>query len=321
MIDLKPRALAFIQRNGPVLPLQVAKEIGRDSFLASAILSELVHSQKIKLTNSKVGGSPLYYMVGQEPKLGRLYNHLNQREKEAYDLLKKYMVLEDSKLKPVERVALSEIKDFAFQIEVKIDENITRFWKWYLLPDEEAKERIKEILGIKEEQQELKEQQEPVPIIIKEEPVIKEEPKLVIEEKPKILEEKPIEEIKKIEEQKPTKKIRKVSKKLEKEQDLMDLIDKYCKHHEIQVSSKKIIKANKEIEMLAKVSTRIGDMNFFVKVLNKKKITNADLSLAYSEAQHIGFPVLFLTTGDSNKKTEEFIEKKLRNQLIFKKIG
>ena len=72
MIDVKEKKekiLSFIEKNGPSLPVQIAREIKMDPVFASAILSELLNSKRLKLSNLRVGSSALYLIPGQEEKL------------------------------------------------------------------------------------------------------------------------------------------------------------------------------------------------------------------------------------------------------------
>jgi len=54
---------------GPTLPAKVAKAINQPLLIASAALSDLSSQGKVKISNLKVGGSPLYYLPGQEEEL------------------------------------------------------------------------------------------------------------------------------------------------------------------------------------------------------------------------------------------------------------
>ena len=146
MIELKDIVFEFVKKNGPVLPVQVSKNINTNILLASAILSGLVSEKKVFLTHQNIGGSPLYYVKGQESKLDILYKHLENAEKEAYDLLKNKKILKDIDLTAVYRVALRNIKDFAFKLEVSVDNKSEIFWKWYLIDNNEAEKIIKGIL-------------------------------------------------------------------------------------------------------------------------------------------------------------------------------
>lgn len=146
MID-KEKVLSFVKNKGPVLPRDVSKEFNSDTFITGAILSTLVASKDLKISNAKIGGSPVYYAIGQEEKLSILYNYLPNKEKEAYNLLKEKKILRDNELEPSIRVALKNIKDFAKPIEVNINDQKEIFWRWYLTGIKEAELLIKEIFS------------------------------------------------------------------------------------------------------------------------------------------------------------------------------
>ncbi|HLC90905.1 MAG TPA: hypothetical protein VJI15_03990, partial [Candidatus Nanoarchaeia archaeon] len=63
------RILSFLKMTGPTLPTKVAKHIGTEIIIASAHLSDLASRGKVKISKLKVGGSPLYYLPGQEEQL------------------------------------------------------------------------------------------------------------------------------------------------------------------------------------------------------------------------------------------------------------
>lgn len=138
-MDVKEQILGFVRSEGPLLPVTISKKIDSNIIFAGAILSELVSNKLIKLSYAKIGGSPLYYVNGQEEKLSKLYDYLPGKEKEAYDLLKKEKVLKDITCEPGIRVALRQLKDFAFPF--KVGEDI--FWRWYLSKDDEVTNLLK----------------------------------------------------------------------------------------------------------------------------------------------------------------------------------
>ena len=75
--DKRESVLEIVKFKGPLLPVQIAKDIGTNIMFAGAMLSELVSNGKIKITNVKMGGSPLYYTDNQIEKLQDLIKHLN----------------------------------------------------------------------------------------------------------------------------------------------------------------------------------------------------------------------------------------------------
>jgi len=141
MIDVqekKNEITKFLEESGPSLPVQVARAIKMDPVFASAILSELISSGKIKTSHMKIGASPLYLIPGQEKKLEKKSEHLKQAEKEAQEKLKKEKIIFDESESPTNRVALRNIKDFA--IPFKLKEKI--IWKYAFISQEEVNEAL-----------------------------------------------------------------------------------------------------------------------------------------------------------------------------------
>jgi hypothetical protein len=89
----------------------------------------------------------------------------------------------------------------------------------------------------------------------------------------------------------------------------------YLNDKEIKIIKYNLIKKNKEYNMVLEVPSVIGKAKFFCKITDKKRITEGDLALALVEGQNKQLPVLFLTTGKLNKKTEEL------KDILFKDIN
>lgn len=145
MQEMRNKILEMIKLRGPSLPVQISKQIGTNSIMAGAILATLLEQKYLKISNAKIGGSPVYYIEGQENRLGQaLYSHLKEVHRKVYDLLKQNLVLEDVALEPWQRVALRELGDFAKKLTIYTGEI---FWKWHLISDKEAEDKIKELIG------------------------------------------------------------------------------------------------------------------------------------------------------------------------------
>ncbi|MDP3026508.1 MAG: hypothetical protein Q8N63_02280, partial [Nanoarchaeota archaeon] len=127
------KIIEVIKRRGPSLPIQISKEVGLSSLFISAFLSELAGEKKVKISHLKVGGSPLYFLEGQEEQLEKFSNYMHPREAEAFLLLKENKILKDEEQKPAIRIALRSIHDFA--VGFKKDEEI--FWRYALTPESE----------------------------------------------------------------------------------------------------------------------------------------------------------------------------------------
>ncbi len=289
VLETRERIVEIVKAKGPVLPVQIAKEIGSNILMASAHLAELTASDRLKISTIKVGGSPLYYLLGQETMLQKFISNLNDKEKKAFDLLQQNKVLRDSEQEPVVRVALREIKDFAVPLNVTHNNNREVFWKWYLTPNDEAEKLIKEKLDILE----------------------------------KSIEKKPEEKI----EQKPTEPIQKIKEKpkeprkkpVEKEDNFIKDAMGFFEKNKITVVSTEIIKKNSEIDFIVGIPSVVGNLQYYCKAKNKKRISDTDLSNAYVKGQFKKLPVLVISTGDLSTKAQEILAKELNN-ITFKKI-
>ena len=151
--EIKEKILLTFKSRGPCLPVEIAKETGLSILFASAFLSEFLSEKKIKISDMKVGGSPLYFLSGQEPMLEKYSNYLKSKEKDAFILLKEKKILEDKKQEPSIRVALREIKDFA--IPFRKNEEI--YWRYFVFPEEDIRNYFKEKKEVvKEKKSEVK---------------------------------------------------------------------------------------------------------------------------------------------------------------------
>ena len=158
-MDVRDKIIELIRVKGPVIPSQISKEISFDIIITSAYLSELVNHKKLRISKLKIGGgSPLYFLPGQEPKLQDFSDNLNEKDRRAFEHLKEHKVVKDSDLSPLMRVSLREIKDFAKPLEVRIKDSKEIFWKWYTLDTNKCTDIIKQILdgNIIESEQENK---------------------------------------------------------------------------------------------------------------------------------------------------------------------
>jgi len=74
----------FLKSKGPSLPVHIAKQINTNLFMASVHLAELTSNGKAKVSSLKVGGSPSYFLPGQEPLLESFSDNLQEKEKKSF---------------------------------------------------------------------------------------------------------------------------------------------------------------------------------------------------------------------------------------------
>jgi len=145
--ETQGKIINILKEKGPSLPIQIANEIGISSLFISAFLSELANEKRIKISHLKVGGSPLYFLQGQEEKLEPFHKYLHPKEAEAFLLLKKAQILKDSEQEPAIRVALRSIRDFS--IGFKKQDEI--YWRYMLASESEIKPLQKKPKSIKKQ--------------------------------------------------------------------------------------------------------------------------------------------------------------------------
>lgn len=286
--NTKERILSIIQKTGPSFPVQIARTINVSPLFTSVFLSELFEDSKLKMSHMKIGSSSLFYLQGQEAQLENFIEHLNQREKEAFALIKKNLVLEDSQQTPVIRVALRAIKDFATPFKITKNGVDKIFWKYHLLSDEDFDKKIQKILNPLE--------------------IIEEKPKK--EEKPEIKEpEREI--IEKSEEKKEKKKKSQASEFAEKVKDYLA-----SKDIEILLS---ILEKKKEFIAKIRADTIFGKQEYYLIAKDKKKINETDLTIALQKAQSEKMLALIMSPGEIDKKAHPHL-KEWRNLIKFERI-
>ncbi len=293
MDERTSKIISIIKLKGPVVPSQISGEIGYNQLMTSAMLSDLVSSKTLMISYLKVGSSPLYYFPEQKSMLENFIDKLPGKEKEAFLMIKRAVLVEDTKLEPVFKVAIRNLKDFAIPIQI-VDKGIDRiFWHFYTLPRDDAVKRIEDILKneapAKEEKKEVKE--------------------LVKEEK--------IEPIKKIvRKRKVSKPAIKIS--TEEKSKLKEQILNFAKTIELEVAEeKKSVKD--EFHMLASVNSTLGKLPYLLIFKNKEIVNIKDLKDACKKGAKEKMPVLFITKGKLDENAEKSLSS-FKGHLIFRKI-
>ncbi len=349
--------LKILRMKGPVLPVQIAKAVETSILFASAMLAELVSAKIIKVSKVKIGGSPLYYLPEQRSRLQEFSKYLNSKEKEAYELLKNKKVMRELEQEPAIKVALRNIKDYAWPLSVTVNNNKEIFWRWYLLTNEEAGAIIKGMLGVKKEEPKLEPE---VPKIGTKDPKFTEqssansrnevsrkpETKLeqeATEEKKEIIPQKeikpeqiiphkeappppkpPIPEQSKEIQQKIIKegqniKRETIIKKEEKANNFAEQVLGFFSKNNIKVINKEFVRKN-EIDFIVELQSAVGNLKYYCKAKAKQRIGDGDLSSAYVQGELKKLPVLFITSGEPTQRAKEMLNKEFQN-IVFKKMG
>jgi len=315
------KILQFLRSIGPTIPSKVAKNINTDILFASAHLSDLSAQGKVKISNLKIGGTPLYYLPGQESQLFNFaQNNLNPKDFIVLERLKQEKIFRESTLDLLTKVALRALKDFAIPLIVNMQDKSELFWKWHLLGDEETNQRIGAMLNPNEKNEEIiltpPPQELPLTQMSETKPTLESSKPMVQEKLPSLLSEpeKPfIDKTEKIKE-KPKKK------RVPINDDLLEDSEAYFKKMKIQIDQKETLRKNAELNFILKVPSVVGLMTYFCKVKNKAKCDEKDLAAAYMEAQMKKLPLLFLYTQDLNKKATDMLEAGAFENVIVRRI-
>ncbi|HLD79525.1 MAG TPA: hypothetical protein VJA18_03120 [Candidatus Nanoarchaeia archaeon] len=323
------KILFFLRTIGPTIPSKVAKHINTEILLASAHLSDLVAQGKVKVSHLKIGGSPLYYLAGQEEKLYHFAaGNLNPKDFQVLEKLKEKRILRESSLDLLSKVALRSLHDFAVPLHVTIAGNKELFWKWHLLSDQEMNDSIRAILYPPAQEQKLPaestlepglEQQQATSNLAAEIKKLEAQQTLIPEktEQQKNIEQKPAsaEEV-----VTPRVKARSQRKKVSADDQFIPLLEEYFNGRSIQIQEQETLRRNTEINLLIRVPSVVGKLTYFCKAKKKAKCDEGDLSAAYMEAQIKKLPLLFLYTHELNKKAQEMLATDAFQNAIVKKL-
>ncbi len=316
------KVMGIIMMKGPVLPAQIAKGVDTSLLFASAVLSELVSLNRLRVSKVKIGSSPLYYAPGQEPRLQEFAGHLHEKEKKAYDLLKQKIVIRDKDADPVVRVALRNMKDYAVPLNVTTGAGKELFWKWYISKNEELEPLIKSMLGImdepKAEKAKVQEEVKVKTIIPSNIQTINEKISNTEFSKEVVKEEiKPVEKEKNIKKEAPKKEIK--TKNTQKPSEFLQNTTSYLSNNNIMIIEREVLKKGKEIDFIVQIESVFGLLTYYCKAKDKQRISESDLSAAYVQGQLKKLPVIFLTKGDPTKKAKEMLSRELKT-IVFKKL-
>jgi hypothetical protein len=303
--------LRIVREQGPIIPNDIKKEVGGDTFLISAILSEMVVDKVLRITNTKIGSGPAYYAPGQEPKLQELSKYLNEKDKRAFELLRQKMVIRDGDEDPLIRVCLRNIKDFAKQLEVNVRGEKEIFWKWYLAPKEEVENRIRSLFATAPKSK-------PAPVQTSQ-PEPKKETPISNADSARRTESSSAQKQEQL--RKPEPEIEKEEKVIEKKKDstnddFLKQLTNYFDNKQIEIVEEKIIRKNSDIELEILIPTAVGKVKYFCKAKNKKKCNDGDLSSAYLSGQNKKLPIIFITTGEVTKKAQDKLETEFKGLVV-----
>jgi hypothetical protein len=255
----------------------------------------------------RVGGTPIYFLPGQEQELEKFSIHLPHKEREALNLLKQKRFLKDSEQEPAIRVALRSIRDFSFPFKKGED----LYWRHISVPENEIFEQK---IEVKEEVKEKEEKKE----------IEKEVKEQKVETKPEEKKEKPRKErkprqkkeVKEVKEQKleifdkPLK-----TEKLIEKSDFIKNIEKFLERNSIKIIREIELK-KREYYAIVETENKLGVQGFLCIAKDKRNVNENDLRIGLEKAREMKSPLLFIAPGSLNKKGAAYIEE-MKNLVKF----
>ena len=352
-MDNSQKVLETVRSEGPLIPVTVANKLGISILLASAYLSDLVSKGSIKISRLKVGGSPVYYMQGQEYKLQNYADKLNEKEKKAYDLLRQAKILWDEKQVPVIRVALREITDFAKPLKATSEGAEKQFWRWYLLAEDDAKRMINqetqretqpeqtknkaaEARGTEKEETESspkkdaeaeKDKTQKTTHLITDSPEKKtfsspfshfksQQGNQAEKNEPENTTPDKTTQPRSVSQPAPAAQSGRDSADILMQDSFLRVVHAFFSRNDISIREQIIIKKSSEYDFIVLVPSAIGRIVYYAKAKKKKRYSDTDISAAYAQGQIRKLPVLFLITGELTKKAKQMFEKELLGIVV-----
>lgn len=352
VLDYRDRVIDFVKSTGPVLPVQISKEVKTNILMASAMLSEMSSKGTIKISFLKIGGSPLYYLPGQEGMLVNFISGMNEKDKRALDKIQKEKVIRDRDQDALTRVSLRNLKDFAHPLNVTHDGNTEVFWKWFELTDADASSQIKGFLTATSPPQPAQVQPQvtqrlqpapPTPIQLAPVqpalPISQPEPELPIKDRRK----KPRTQKKPKPVVKPAAlKIQQAQRPLNLQDPLLQItpppvqqepilpdpalsdpffksLQSFFERSNIKILEHRQLKKRQEYDLVLQIPSPVGWLVYYAKARNKQKLSDADLNAAFVQGQLKKLPAMLIAPGELTKKGQTLLNTELQG-LAFTRL-
>ncbi len=326
--DIKrEEVLRVVKTRGPVIPNEIKKvlKVG-DTILLGAMLSELATNGFVKVSKTKLGGSPFYYDPARPESLERIAVHLNEKERRSYELLRAQGILCDEEQDALTRVTLRAIKDYAVPLTVTTPTGPKLFWKYFILSDAEAERRIRQHLGTKQETPEAR-REEPAgaarqaptmarpaanrPTAGSTVDASAHESRQTTDAQPAHSSPTPPRTLSRAPRQKqlphattPARRPRtpRAAPSLLPKDPFLETITAFLTKRGIAILDATVVRKNRELDLIVSLPTPVGKATYYCKAKRKKKSADGDLASAQLHGLTRQLPVLYLSTGEVTKK-------------------
>ncbi len=104
------------------------------------------------------------------------------------------------------------------------------------------------------------------------------------------------------------------------EDEFAQKVSSFFSRSDIRIIEHSILKKGKEVDFLVALPSAVGEITYYCKAKNKKRLNESDISLVYAQGQMKKLPALLVTPGDLTKKAQEMLNSQEFKQLKVKKI-
>ncbi|MBI2041178.1 MAG: hypothetical protein HYT16_03680 [DPANN group archaeon] len=290
------KAFDIVRAQGPVLPVEVASKLGVDSFLATAYLAQLVEAGKIKQTKERIGTSFIYHLHGQENVANARIIALQQTGRKTARMFAKD-VPQGPEVAAKQRAfadRLAEIESKEAQAKLSAAQRIQM--PAVNAPAERSQANVVRVIA------------NTAPPAQSGTSFDRETKQEFLERfKPAIAEQlaKPVQDVRHT----VSHLLAEVGKKILPRAHDGQLVEKalaFLVDGRADIISKDLKKKGRDADITATIPTSIGPMRFLIIVRDKKTISEADLSVAYTNGQNKKLPVIFVTNGKLTKNAQAY---------------
>lgn len=140
MTDKHEEVVELLRSRGPSLSVELSEKIGLNSFVMSAVLSELKSDGRLRSTHRRIGSSLLFFIPGMEDRAReRLFTDLSIQEKKILERIKKSRLVLENNLEPHEKFFINNLADFVNQF----NNDGKKGYAYYTVNNEEIDKLVK----------------------------------------------------------------------------------------------------------------------------------------------------------------------------------
>jgi hypothetical protein len=283
---MKDNIVQALQQFGPLLPVEIASKTGLDSFMAKAYAEELIAEHRIIPSKEKIANSHIYYLPGQEAQLNQRIAQINagsQKTARIYSSPSPAPTPEVQNQRDAFAQRLKDIEDKERRRKEEQTHHMKQLHKAYSLPPVRP---LPITRPVSPPAQQTVPEYKPTPIVAPSTP-----------------------------EQYPFELEKEESKN---EESFVDRAMDWLRLENVELLDE-IGSGRNEVELLARANSEFGPLKFYIKIKQKKTITQADLLAVYASALENRCPGVLITNGELAKSADNFLEEK-KGQIKVKQI-